>query len=333
MRTGADICYLLFIRFVSGVKMGKYILKRLFALIPVLLMAALAAFFVTNLMPGDPVRLILGDFATDEQVAVMTERLGFDKPLAARFFLWAGRIIRGDLGDSIFLSVPVTSAIATRLEPTLLLAATGMLFGILIGIPLGIISAVHHGKIADKLSIGASLFGVSVPSFFIAIILVMLFGVTLKIFPVAGYRPVSEVGFGVVKFLILPGFSIGLMQSGLIARMTRSAMLDVLSKEYIRTARAKGLAPARIVFIHALKNAASPVITVAGFSLAALLGGTWIIETVFNIPGVGALAISSILKRDYAVIQGCMLLSVMLYLIVNLIVDIIHGLIDPNVRR
>jgi len=313
--------------------MGKYILKRLLALIPVLLVAALAAFFITNLMPGDPVRLMLGDFATDEQIADMTVRLGFDKPLATRFFLWAGRMIRGDLGDSIFLSIPVTRAIASRLEPTLLLAVTGMLFGLLIGIPLGITSAAWQGKLADKLSIGASLFGISVPSFFIAIVFVMLFGVTLKLFPVAGYRPVSEVGFGVMRFLFLPGLSIGLMQSGLIARMTRSAMLDVLSKEYIRTARAKGLAPARIIFIHALKNAASPVITVVGFSLAALLGGTWIIETVFNIPGVGALAISSILKRDYAVIQGCMLFSVMLYLVVNLIVDIIYGLIDPNIRN
>jgi len=324
---------LLLLVYIRSIKMGKYILKRLMALIPVLIVAALAAFFITNLMPGDPVRLMLGDFATDEQIAEMTERLGFDKPLLVRFFLWAGRMIRGDLGDSIFLSVPVTHAIASRLEPTLLLAAVGLLFGLLIGIPLGVVSAVRQGKLADKLAIGASLFGISVPSFFIAIVFVMLFGVTLKLFPVAGYRPVGEVGFGVLRYLFLPGLSIGLMQSGLIARMTRSAMLDVMSKEYIRTARAKGLAPARIVLIHALKNAASPIVTVVGFSLAALLGGTWIIETVFNIPGVGALAISSILKRDYAVIQGCMLFSVLLYLSVNLVVDIVYGIIDPKVRQ
>jgi len=312
--------------------MGRYILQRLIALVPVLLVAALAAFFVTNLMPGDPVRLMLGDFATDEQVAEMTERLGFDKPIAARFFLWAGRVVRGDLGDSIFLSVPVTRAIASRLEPTLLLAAIGMAFGVVIGLPLGIVSAVRQGRLADRLAIGASLFGISVPSFFIAIVFVMFFGVALKAFPVAGYRPVSEVGFGVVRYLFLPGLSIGLMQSGLIARMTRSAMLDALGKDYIRTARAKGLAPARVVFIHALKNAASPIMTVAGFSLAALLGGTWIIETVFNIPGVGELAISSILKRDYAVIQGCMLFSVVIYLAVNLVIDVAYGVIDPKVR-
>ena len=312
--------------------MGKYIVRRFLALVPVLLAAAVIAFFITNLMPGDPVRLILGDFATDEQIVDMTARLGFDKPLAARFFIWAGRIARGDLGDSIFLSMPVTRAISSRLEPTLLLAAVGLLFGLLIGIPLGIISALWRGKLADKISIGVSLFGISVPSFFIAIVFVMLFGVELKWFPVAGYRPVSEAGFGAVKYLILPGLSIGLMQSGLIARMTRSAMLDVLSKDYIRTARANGLAPIRITFIHALKNAMSPVITVVGFSLAALLGGTWIIETVFNIPGVGALAISSILRRDYAVIQGCMLFSATLWLVVNLLVDVLYGLINPNIR-
>jgi len=313
--------------------MGKYILRRLLALVPVLIIAALASFFITNLMPGDPVRLVLGDFATEEQIAEMTQQLGFDKPLPIRFVIWLGRMIRLDLGDSIFLSMPVTKAISSRLEPTLLLAATGMIFGLVIGIPLGVISATRRGKIADKLSIGVSLFGISVPSFFIAIVFIMLFGVTLKLFPVAGYKPVSEVGFGVVRFLFLPGLSIGLMQSGLIARMTRSAMLDVLSKDYIRTARAKGLSPARVIFIHTMKNALSPIITVAGFSLAALLGGTWIIETVFNIPGVGALAISSILRRDYAVIQGCMLFSVVVYLVINLAIDIIYGLVDPNIRQ
>lgn len=313
--------------------MGKYILKRLLALFPVLLVAAVAAFFITNLMPGDPVRLMLGDFATDEQVAEMTVYLGFDRPLPVRFWLWAGRVVRGDLGESIFLSIPVTQAIAARLEPTLLLAAVGMTFGLLIGIPLGIISAVRQGRLLDKICIGAALFGISVPSFFIAIVLVMLFGVTLQWFPVAGYRPISAVGIGVLNFLFLPGLSIGLMQSGLIARMTRSAMVDVLSRDYIRTARAGGLAPARVVLIHALKNAMSPIITVIGFSLAALMGGTWIIETVFNIPGVGALAIASILRRDYNVIQGTMLFSVMIFLMVNLLVDIVYGLINPNVRQ
>ncbi|NLL38760.1 MAG: ABC transporter permease [Clostridiales bacterium] len=312
--------------------MGRYILKRLMILIPVLLIAAVVAFFITNLMPGDPVRLMLGDYATEQQVAEMTARLGFDKPLYIRFFIWVKNVLKGDFGSSIFLDTSVTKAILSRLEPTMLLAVTGLFFGLLIGIPLGMVSATKKGSLLDKLSIGISLIGISIPSFFIAIVLILFFGVYLRLLPVSGYVPVSQSGFGVIKYLILPGFSLGLMQSGLIARMTRSAMLDVLSQNYIRTARAKGLGWPRINFIHALRNAMAPVITVIGFSLAALMGGTWIIETVFNIPGVGALAINSILRRDYAVIQGCMLFSVVVYILVNLLVDIIYALINPAIR-
>jgi peptide/nickel transport system permease protein len=312
--------------------MGRYILKRLMILIPVLLIAAVVAFFITNLMPGDPVRLMLGDYATEQQVAEMTARLGFDKPLYIRFFIWVKNVLKGDFGSSIFLDTSVTKAILSRLEPTMLLAVTGLFFGLLIGIPLGMVSATKKGSLLDKLSIGISLIGISIPSFFIAIVLILFFGVYLRLLPVSGYVPVSQSGFGVIKYLILPGFSLGLMQSGLIARMTRSAMLDVLCQNYIRTARAKGLGWPRINFIHALRNAMAPVITVIGFSLAALMGGTWIIETVFNIPGVGALAINSILRRDYAVIQGCMLFSVVVYILVNLLVDIIYALINPAIR-
>ena len=312
--------------------MGRYILKRLMILIPVLLIAAVVAFFITNLMPGDPVRLMLGDYATEQQVAEMTARLGFDKPLYIRFFIWVKNVLKGDFGSSIFLDTSVTKAILSRLEATMLLAVTGLFFGLLIGIPLGMVSATKKGSLLDKLSIGISLIGISIPSFFIAIVLILFFGVYLRLLPVSGYVPVSQSGFGVIKYLILPGFSLGLMQSGLIARMTRSAMLDVLCQNYIRTARAKGLGWPRINFIHALRNAMAPVITVIGFSLAALMGGTWIIETVFNIPGVGALAINSILRRDYAVIQGCMLFSVVVYILVNLLVDIIYALINPAIR-
>lgn len=312
--------------------MGKYIFRRLLALIPVLIISAIIAFFVTNLMPGNPVRLMLGDFATEEQVLEMTQALGYDKPLLVRFFIWAGHIVQGDLGRSIFLHIPVTTAIAQRLEPTLLLAAAGMFFGVLIGIPLGMLSAIHHRTVVDKLCISVSLLGISIPSFFIAIVLILVFGVYFDWLPVAGYQPISEAGIGVVRYLILPGISLGLMQSGLIARMTRSAMLDVLNQNYIRTARSKGLLPMQINFIHALKNAMTPIITVIGFSLAALIGGTWIIETIFNIPGIGALAISAILRRDYPVIQGCLLFSVAVYLLVNLLVDILYAWVNPTIR-
>lgn len=312
--------------------MAKYILKRLLALIPVLMVSAVVAFFVTNMMPGDPVRLMLGDFATEKQVAEMTVALGFDQPIWVRFALWVERIVQGDLGESLFLHTSVTEAIASRLEPTLLLAAAGMFFGILLGVPLGILSAIKHRTAVDQLCISVALIGISVPSFFIAIVLILVFGVKLAWLPVAGYRPIAEVGWGVLKYLVLPGISLGLMQSGLIARMTRSAMLDVLNQNYIRTARSKGLLQYQVIFIHALKNAMPPIVTVIGFSLAGLLGGTWIIETVFNIPGVGAMAIGAILRRDYPVIQGCMLLTVLIYLVVNLLVDIVYAIINPNVR-
>lgn len=312
--------------------MVRYILRRLGALIPVLIVSAVIAFFVTNLMPGDPVRLMLGDFATEEQVEQMRVSLGYDKPLVVRFFLWAGRVMQGDLGESIFLHMPVTSAIGERLEPTLLLAVVGMFFGVLIGIPLGVLSAIYHKTAVDKACIAVSLLGISVPSFFIAIVFILIFGVHFHWFPVAGYAYVADVGLGVVRYLVLPGISLGLMQSGLIARMTRSAMLDVLKQNYIRTARSKGLLPLQIYIQHGLRNAMTPVITVIGFSLAALIGGTWIIETVFNIPGIGALAISAILRRDYPLIQGCLLFSVAVYLVVNLLVDIVYALVNPMIR-
>lgn len=312
--------------------MARYIVKRLLTLIPVIIISAIVAFFVTNLMPGNPVRLMLGDFATEEQVLAMTQRLGFDQPLHIRFMTWLQNIFKGDLGESIFLHIPVTQAIKERLEPTLLLAFMGMFFGLLIGLPLGILSAIKHRTVIDQLCISVALIGISVPSFFIAIVLILFFGVKLAWFPVAGYKPIAEVGLGVVNFLVLPGISLGLMQCGLIARMTRSAMLDVMGQQYIKTARAKGLLQSQIILIHALKNAMSPIMTVIGFSLASLLGGTWIIETVFNIPGIGAMAISSILKRDYPVIQGCMLFTVVIYLVVNLLVDVFYALINPSIR-
>jgi peptide/nickel transport system permease protein len=310
-----------------------YIARRLLSLIPVVIISAVIAFFITNVMPGDPVRLMVGDFATETQVADMRAKLGLDKPIYVRFGLWVTNVIKGDLGESLFLHEPVTKAIIDRLEPTLLLAIVGMFFGIVIGIPLGIIAAVKHRTIFDQLSIVISLIGMTVPSFFIAIILILVFGVNLKWFPVAGYESFSEAGFGVIKYVIMPGFAIGLMQSALIARMTRSALLDVLNQDYIRTARSKGFREYKIIITHALRNALSPIATVIGFSLATLIGGTWIIETVFNIPGDGALAIKAIQNRDYPLIQGSLIFTVIIYLIVNLLVDISYSLIDPRIRH
>ncbi len=312
--------------------MATYIVRRLLLLIPIIIVVAIVAFLITNVMPGDPVRLMLGNFATERQIAAMRAILGLDRPLYIRFGLWAAQIIRGNLGESLFLHEPVTTAIESRMEPTLLLAAFGQLFAVLFGIPLGVIAAVKHRTIVDQAAIGVSLLGISVPSFWLSIILILYFGVDLRWFPVAGYVPLAQSGFGVIRYLALPGLALGLMQSGLLARMTRSAMLDVLQQDYIRTARAKGLAEKIVIARHALKNALIPVTTVLGFSLANLLAGTWVIETVFAIPGTGALAILAIMERDYPVIQGTMLFVAMVYVLVNLLVDISYALINPAVK-
>jgi peptide/nickel transport system permease protein len=312
--------------------MLNYIIRRVLLIVPVLCIMALITFFVTYVLPGDPVRLMLGDFATEDQIRELEVKLGYDQPLYVQFGLWLRNILRGDLGQSLFLRMPVTKAIVQRVEPTLLLAVFGILFGTLTGIPLGVIAAIKHRSWVDQLAISTSLVGITVPNFFLALLLVLVFGVWLRVLPVAGYRPISQVGFGVIRYLILPGVSIGFMQTGSIARMTRSAMLDVLRQDYIRTARAKGLAEKVVIARHALKNSLIPVVTVIGFSLAMLLGGTWIAETVFAIPGTGALAITSIMRRDFPVIQGSMIFVALIYMLVNLVVDISYAYLNPRIK-
>ena len=312
--------------------MLNYIIRRVLLIIPVLCIMALITFFITYVLPGDPVRLMLGDFATEDQIRELEVKLGYDQPLYVQFGFWLRNILRGDLGQSLFLRMPVTKAISQRVEPTLLLAVFGILFGTLTGIPLGVIAAIKHRSWVDQLAISTSLIGITIPNFFLALLLVLVFGVWLRVLPVAGYRPITQVGFGVIRYLILPGVSIGFMQTGSIARMTRSAMLDVLRQDYIRTARAKGLAEKVVIARHALKNSLIPVVTVIGFSLAMLLGGTWIAETVFAIPGTGALAITSIMRRDFPVIQGSMIFVALIYMLVNLVVDISYAFLNPRIK-
>lgn len=301
-------------------------------MLPVILVVAVTAFIITNVIPGDPVRLMLGDFATEEQIIEMKSNLGFDQPLWRRFIIWFFNIIRGDLGDSLFLRTSVSRAIITRLEPTIILAILGQFFALLIGVPLGVLAAVKRksilGKIASLLAIG----GLSIPSFWLAISLILLFGVNLGWLPVAGYRFISEGGFGFLRYSVLPAISIGVMHSGLLARMTRSAMLDVLSQDYIRTAKAKGLTIYKTVIKHALRNAFIPVLTVVGASFSMLLAGTWIIEVVYDIPGTGSLAINAIMRRDYPLIQGAIVFVAFIYLIINLIVDLAYVFFDPQIR-
>lgn len=312
--------------------MLNYIIRRVLLLIPVLCIIAIVTFFITHILPGDPVRLMLGDFATKDQIQELERKFGFDKPVYVQFLFWLKNVLRGDFGESLFLRMPVTKAILSRVEPTFLLAITGITIGTLIGIPLGVLAAIRHRTWVDQFAIASSLIGITIPNFFLALILILVFGVQLRLLPVAGYRPISDVGIGVLRYLILPGVSIGFMQSGSIARMTRSAMLDVLRQDYIRTARAKGLTEKLVISRHALKNSLIPVATVLGFNLAMLLGGTWIAETVFTIPGTGALAITSIMRRDFPVIQGSIIFVAVVYMLVNLIVDISYAYLNPRIK-
>ena len=313
--------------------MATYVLRRTAAAIPVLLVVAVTTFFITNLTPGDPVRLMVGDFATEAEVAAMRSSLGLDQPLPLRFVEWMTRLMRGDLGRSLFLEMPVTQAILNRTEPTILLALLGQLLGAAFGIPMGVLAAVHHRRLVDFGAIGAALIGISIPSFLVGTLLVSVFSVGLRWFPVAGYTPVAEIGLGVLRYLALPAMTLGLMQSALLARMTRSAVLEILPQDYIRTAKAKGLARRLVLYKHVLRNAAIPIVTVFGLSLAGLLAGTWVVEAVFAIPGTGSLAITAILRRDYPVIQGSVIFVAGIYLAINFLIDISYAWLDPRLRE
>ncbi len=312
--------------------MRNYIIKRILLLIPIIFIVALIAFFITNLMPGDPVRVILGNMASEAEVARLEAALGFDQPLIVRFFRWLSNIIKGNFGESLYLNAPVSQVLIERLQPTFLIAIFAEILGVTAGVLLGILAAVKHRQILDQFSIILSLLGISIPSFWLSLILMYLFSVKLGWFPVSGYESFSEAGFGTLKYIILPAVTLAFMQAGLIARMTRSAMLDTLKQDYIRTAKSKGLSVYSIVFKHALKNSMLPVITVIGHNFAVLLGGTWIVETIFVIPGTGFMAINAIMRRDIPVIQASIIFVAVIYVILNLLVDLSYVFLNPKIR-
>ncbi|MGM0548631.1 MAG: ABC transporter permease [Bacillota bacterium] len=312
--------------------MRNYIIKRILLLIPIIFIVAIIAFFITNLMPGDPVRVILGNMASEAEVLRLEKSLGFDQPLLIRFFKWFTAILKGDFGNSLYLNAPVSEILLKRLEPTFLIAFFAEITGITAGILLGILAAAKHQKILDQLSITFSLLGISIPSFWLALILMFFFSVKLGWFPVSGYEKIAEAGFGSFKYLVLPAVTLAFMQAGIIARMTRSAMLETLSQDYIRTAKSKGLAAKKVIFKHALKNSMLPVITVIGHNFAILLGGTWIVETIFVIPGTGFMAINAIMRRDIPVIQASIIFVAIIYVSLNLLVDLSYAFLNPKIR-
>jgi peptide/nickel transport system permease protein len=312
--------------------MTGYIVRRLIALLPVLLVVATVGFFLIHLTPGDPAVVILGPDATQEELNNLRQILGLDKPLMVQLYRWYARTLRGDLGDSIYLHRPVAQAIIERLEPTVLLTLLSLLIGVVIGVPTGIIAAVRRNTWVDQASMGVALLGVSIPSFWMALNLILVFAVYLRLFPVSGYVPLNQSVAGAIRSLILPAMTLGFSASALIARMTRSSMLEVLGQDFIRTARAKGNPERRVIYRHALRNAMIPTVTVIGLAMGLLLAGAIVIETVFALPGVGRLVISSVQRYDYPVVQGILMFIAAIYVLVNLLVDIVYLYLDPRVK-
>jgi peptide/nickel transport system permease protein len=312
--------------------MGAYILRRLFLLIPVILVVGIVVFMLVHLTPGDPAAVILGDSATPEALENLREQLGLNDSLPVQFLNWFGGVLRLDFGDSIFIGDPVTHAILDRLQPTALLTIYALLIQIVIGIPAGVISAVRHNSIVDRIVTVIAISGAATPTFFLGILLILFFSVRLQWLPSGGYTPLTEDPVAHFKGMILPAFALGFSSAGLLARLVRSSMLDVLREDYVRTAFAKGLHGKSVVVGHALRNALIPALTVIGTSVGALLGGAVVTETVFTIPGMGRLVVQSIARRDYPVIQGAVMMIAMTYVLVNLLVDILYVYIDPRVR-
>ena len=313
--------------------MLAFLTRRLLAAIPVVLVVGVTVFALIHLAPGDPIQVMLGPDARPEQVERMRANLGLDRPLPVQFGLWFSRALVGDLGDSIFLRQPVTEAILARLEPTLLLTFGAVLVAVAIGVAAGLVSGLRRGTWADQLFMFLALLGVSIPEFWLALNLVIVFGVELRWLPVAGYVTIAEGGLlAAVRHVVLAALAVGFIQSALIARMTRSSIIEVMSLDYVRTARAKGLGQRYVVLKHALRNALIPIVTVVGLVFALSLGGAIVVEIVFSIPGIGRLLIESVGRRDYPVIQGVVLYIAFAYVLANLLVDMTYAVIDPRIR-
>jgi peptide/nickel transport system permease protein len=312
--------------------MLNYVLRRLLATIPVMAVVALFVFSLLYIAPGDPAAVIAGDQATPADVERIRQSLGLDRPFLVQFGEWVWNIVHANLGTSMFTGLPVTKLIAQRIEPTLSLMAVTLVFAISVAVPLGVVAAWRAGSLLDRAIMAFAVFGFSVPVFVVGYLLAYVFALELEWLPVQGYTPLSEGLWPWFQNLILPAFALGCVYIALIARITRAAMLEVLAQDYIRTARAKGIGQPGILFIHALKNASVPIVTVIGIGIALLIGGAVVTESVFVIPGLGRLTIDAILRRDYPVIQGVVVLFSFVYVLVNLMIDLLYTVLDPRIR-
>jgi peptide/nickel transport system permease protein len=309
-----------------------YIVRRLLATIPVMGVVALFVFSLLYLTPGDPAVIIAGDFATADDVARIRAKLGLDRPFWERFSEWAWMVVRGDLGISIFTNLPVTTLIGQRVEPTVALTLTTLLVSVSLAVPMGVLAAWKAGRWLDRVVMGFAVLGFSVPIFVLAYLFIFFFSIYLEWLPVQGYTSIREGFWPFLERLILPSAALGITYIALIARITRASMLEVLSQDYIRTAEAKGLAADKVLVGHALKNAAVPIITIIGIGIALLISGVVVTETVFAIPGIGRLVVDAILRRDYPIIQGVILIFSAAYVLINLAVDISYTFLDPRIR-
>ena len=312
--------------------MGSFILRRVLTTIPVMAIVALFVFSLLYIAPGDPAAVIAGDQASPADVERIRQNLGLDRPFLVQFGGWLWRILHFDLGTSIFTNLPVTSMIAQRIEPTLSLMVLSLILTIFVAVPLGVLAAWKAGSWIDRSIVAFTVAAFSLPVFVVGYILAYVFALELDWLPVQGYTQISEGLWPWFENLILPALALGCVYIALIARITRASMLEVLQQDYIRTGRAKGLGQRDILFVHALKNAAVPIITVIGIGIALLIGGAVVTESVFAIPGLGRLTVDAILRRDYPVIQGIVLMFSFLYTLVNLMVDLTYTLIDPRIR-
>jgi peptide/nickel transport system permease protein len=312
--------------------MTTYLLRRLLALVPVLAVVLTVVFLLIHLIPGDPASAMLGPSATTEQIEATRRELGLDRPLWEQLLGFYARVARGDLGRSYFLNRPVTTALWDRAEPTLVLTLAALFVAVAIGVPAGIVAGANPGSPLDRVLMLGALLGVCVPGFWLSLNLIYFFAVRLAWLPAGGYASFLVDPWAAARFMVLPAVSLGFSQSALIARIARSCMIEVLAQDYVRTARAKGLRERAVVYVHALRNALVPVVTVIGITMAILIGGAVVTEIVFNIPGLGRLVISAILRRDYPVVQGVVLVTAVAYVLINLVVDVVYGLIDPRIR-
>jgi peptide/nickel transport system permease protein len=312
--------------------MLPYIGRRLLATIPVMAVVAVVVFLLLRLTTGDPAAIIAGDNATSQDVAAIRTKLGLDRPIAQQFVIWIGNVLRGDFGESFFFKKPVSQLIAERLEPTLALAASTLLLAVTMAVPLGVLAAWRRGSWVDRAVMGLSVLGFSVPVFVIGYLLIYLVAIQLAWLPVQGYQRLADGVGGFVQRLILPSVTLAIVYVALIARITRASVLEVLGADHVRTARAKGLGDVTVLLRHVLRNAAVPIVTVIGLGVALLIGGVVVTESVYSIPGLGRLTVDAVLARDYPTVQAVILLFSVVYVLINLVVDLSYTFLDPRIR-